>query len=338
MGRVRIGNLSNTFRTNTGAVDIYNGANANVFGTYDRMLAVLPNNVKYDSPAWGDVSFSAYYSFNLDGNFNTGGANGNGMDAAGDMNGANNAGIYGFGIFYTPGNVSLTWNNQIYQNTGIYQTMGGSQPGGVGTGANGGFLYTANQGINAYVSRLELQYDDPDSWFAGVGGQITQGLGYFSVPGNGNMNNYWIQNPSANGVNSQYINSANCANGYCPLNQAVLSTAEIGVSFGWHIDNWTPKIGYVYGSNLMAGGSPWDIISGNNQLGGTGYQQAIAELDWNITPRTIAFVNYGQIWWGNAAQNTIMSDGTNPGANAIAQSGSKWINNGTAAVGFSHTF
>ncbi len=337
-GRVRIGNLSNTFRTNTGAVDIYNGANANVFGTYDRMLAVLPNNVKYDSPAWGDVSFSAYYSFNLDGNFNTGGANGNGMDAAGDMNGANNAGIYGFGIFYTPGNVSLTWNNQIYQNTGIYQTMGGSQPGGVGTGANGGFLYTAQQGINAYVSRLELQYDDPDSWFAGVGGQITQGLGYFSVPGNGNMNNYWIQNPSANGVNSQYINSANCANGYCPLNQAVLSTAEIGVSFGWHIDNWTPKIGYVYGSNLMAGGSPWDIISGNNQLGGTGYQQAIAELDWNITPRTIAFVNYGQIWWGNAAQNTIMSDGTNPGANAIAQSGSKWINNGTAAVGFSHTF
>lgn len=50
-------------------------------------------------------------------------------------------------------------------------------------------------------------------------------------------------------------------------------------------------------------------------------------------------VNYGQLWYGSAAQNTTMSSsGTNPGPNAIAQNGSKWINNGTSAVGFSHTF
>lgn len=111
------------------------------------------------------------------------------------------------------------------------------------------------------------------------------------------------------------------------------------MSIGWHVDNWTPKIGYVYGANLMAGGSPWDIINGNNQLGGTGYQQAIAELDWNITPRTIAFINYGQIWYGNAAQNTVwQSSGQAPNSNAITTGGSKYINNGTAAVGFSHTF
>lgn len=329
-GRIRIGNISNTLRTNTGAVDIYNGGNANVMGTYDRALRVLAENVRYDSPSFAGAKFSLYYSANTDGNFNTGGANGNGI-YAGDMNNFNNAPIVGGGIFYNPGNYSITWNNQVWQNTGIYQTMGGSQPGYIGT-------TQVSQGINAYLSRLELQYNDPDSWFLGIGGQITQGLGWFSVPGQGNMNNFWVQNPSANGVNSNYINQSSCANGYCALNQAVLSTAEVGISLGWHIDNWTPKIGYVMGNNMMAGGTPWDIIAGNNQIGGTGYQQVLAEIDWNITPRTIAFVNYGQLWYGNAAQNTVITSGTTPSANAIAQNGSKWINNGTSAVGFSHTF
>ncbi|MEN9946735.1 MAG: hypothetical protein RLZZ293_1121 [Pseudomonadota bacterium] len=331
-GRVRIGNLSNTYRTNTGAVDIFNGANANVMGNYDRFAQILEETIRYDSPTWNDLSFSGFYSFNQDGNFNTGGANGNGMDQSGDMNGNNNAAILGFGLFYTPGNFSVTWNNQVALNTGVYQTMGGTTPGSIGES-------TVQQGINAYASRLEVGYNDPDSWFLGVGGQISQGYGWFSVPGNGNLNNFWIQNSAANRVNNQYINGANCANGFCPLNQASLSTAEAGISFGWHIENWTPKIGYVYGANMMAGGQPWNIIAGKNQIGGTGYQQAVAELDWNITPRTIAFINYGQIWYGSAAQNTVIqSSATAPDANAITTGGSKWINNGTAAVGFSHTF
>ena len=88
----------------------------------------------------------------------------------------------------------------------------------------------------------------------------------------------------------------------------------------------------------MAGGSAWDIITGNNQLGGTNYQNAIAELDWNITPRTIAFINYGQVWVANVLQNQVKTSGTAPAANAIAQMGSSPVNNGTSAVGFSHTF
>ena len=93
-GRVRIGNLSNTFRTNTGAVDIYNGGNANGMGNYDRVLTVLPEMVRYDSPAWGDLSFSIYYSFNQDGELNTGGSDGHSMAGLKDLNGYNNAGIY----------------------------------------------------------------------------------------------------------------------------------------------------------------------------------------------------------------------------------------------------
>lgn len=330
-GRVRIGNLSNTLRTNTGAIDIYNGSNANVMGTYDRALRVLPETIRYDSPSLNNVKFSAYYSANTDGNFNTGGANGNGI-YQGDMNGFNNSPIIGFGIFYIPGDFSFTWNNQLWTNTGIYQTMGGSQPGYIGSNQ-------VSQGVNAYLSRLELSYNDFDGLFLGVGGQITQSIGWWSVPGQGNMNNFWIQNPSANGVNSNYINQAGCANGYCPLNQAVLSTAEVGLSIGWHIDNWMVKAGYVTGNNLMAGGTPLEIIGGSNQIGGTNYQQVVAELDWNITPRTIAFLSGGQIWYGGAAQNTVMSSaGTAPSANAIAIGGSKWSNNSTIAAGFSHTF
>lgn len=338
-GRVRIGNLSNTFRTNTGAVDIYNGANANGMGTYDRVMAILPTTARFDSPTWGNFSFNAYLSTNTDGNFNTGGANGNGMMAGGDENGYNNAPIYGFGLAWQPGKFGVTLNTQIASDVGMYKTYGGTV-GGYGPGttdSNGNFSgQQVTQGLTAYASRLEFSYNNPDSWFVGVGGQITQGYGYFSVAGNGNMNNLWIQNSAAGNVNGQYLN-ANTGSSWTSLNTANLGTAEAGLSFGWHVNNWTPKIGYVYGSNMMNGGSPWDLINGNNQIGGTGYQQVVAELDWNITPRTIAFVNWGQVWWGNTA--TSMVKGTDPGTNNMNQAGgSTWVNNSTTAVGFSHTF
>lgn len=336
-GRFRIGNLSNTFRTNTGAVDIFNGANANVLGTYDRFLMVIPQMVRIDSPTWSNVSFSLYTSFGNDGNLNTGGVNGNSFGSGRDMNGKYNDGIYGLGVFYTPGDFSLTWNTQIQPNSGVYQTIqnGGSTGGLTPAGSN------VTQGINAWVSRVEAGYNNPDSWFIGAGGQISQGYGYFAVPGNGNMQNLWIMQGATGNVNSQYLGT--CASSWCPLNTAVLGTAEIGASFGWHVENWTPKISYVLGSNMMNGGSPWDLIAGSNQIGGTGYQQAIAELDWNITPRTIAFVNIGQTFWGNTSNS--MRKGLNPGTisgnptDSVGQAGgSVWINNMTTAIGFSHTF
>lgn len=330
-GRVKIGNLSNTYRTNTGAVDIFNGANANVMGTYDRFLAVLPQMVRFDSPTWSNFAFSAYISANQDGNFNTGGANGNGMSQGSDENGYNNAPIYGFGLFYNPGNFSATFNTQIEQNTGIYQCMGGSCNGLTPSGG------TVSQGINAYSSRLELSYNNPNSWFVGAGAQIAQGYGYQSQPGNGDMNNLWIMNSATGNVNSQYLNP-NFGGNWQSLNTAVLGTAEVGASFGWHINNWTPKIGYTYGSNVMNNGTPWDLINGNNQIGGTGYQQVVAELDWNITPRTIAFVNWGQQWWGNTANSMVKASASPDGASMDQAGGSMYINTATTAVGFSHTF
>lgn len=335
-GRARIGNISNTFRTNTGAVDIYNGNNANSFGNYDRVMRILPMNLRYDSPSWSNFIFSAYYSFNQDGNFNVGGSNGNGAAGGADMNTFNGYPIFGAVLAYQPGNFSVTWNNQMWQNVGQYVDMGGSSPAIYGN-------QTVSQPYNAFVSRLELGYNNRDSWFIGAGAQITQGLGWFSQPGFGNMNNVWINNPQANGINNQYVTNCNGQTGYCALNVAVLSTAEAGVSFGWHINNWTPKIGYMYGANMMAGGNPWNIISGNNQLGNTGYQQFAAELDWNITPRTIAFVSTGQIWYGSSAYNLYRynptnNGGTGPDSSYMANNATAWNNNFTTAFGLSHTF
>lgn len=329
-GRARIGNLSNAYRTNTGAVDVFNGNNANSMGTYDRFIRVLPQSVRYDSPAWGNFSFLAYISANEDGNFNSGGANGNGITGAADENGFNGFPIYGFGLSYNPGNVSVSWNTQLNTNVGMYQAFGGSQGG---YGPNG---QQVTQGINAYSSRLELGYNNPDSWFGGIGGQISQGYGYQSQAGNGNMGNLWVNSSAIGSMNSAYYDPS--GTNWYNLNQAVLSTAEIGATFGWHVRNWTPKIGYMYGSNVMSGGSPFDILSGKNQLAGTGYQQLLAELDWNITPRTIAFVSWGQQWWGNTATSMIKGAQPPSGATLNDLGGSMYSNNMTSAVGFSHTF
>ena len=336
-GRIRIGNISNTFRTNTGAIDIFNGANANVFGTYDRVLKVMPQTIRYDSPKFNNLSFSFAYDFNQDGNFNTGGVNGNSINQLGSMNAFNNAPVINWGIFYTPNYFTLSWNTQIWQNLGSYQTLGGNSQGYIGTSSAN--VVTLNSAYNPYVTRLEFGYNDPDGMFAGIGMQISQGLWWNSQPGFAGVGNVWFGNGSYNDINSSYYT---CPSGttYCYLNQNILATQEIGISFGWHIENWTLKAGYIFGNNAMVAGSVWDAIVGNNQIGGTGYQQVVTEIDWNITPRTIVFANFGQIWYGNTANNTMYTTNV-PNNNSsvnLTTWGPKYINNATSAIGLTHTF
>ena len=341
-GRFRIGNLSNTYRTNTGAVDIYNGNNANAFGTYDRFMRVLPQAARFDAPTWGNFSFSAYISANEDGNFNTGGINGNGMGSGmTDENGYTGNPIWGLGLSYNPGNFSATWNLNMAPNTGMYKHMGGQSGAGMGPlNPTTGQAIPVDFGINAYSTRLEFGYNNPDSWFIGLGGQISQGYGYQSQAGNGNMGNIWVNQAGIGAVNAAYYNNTgNLGTEWYNMNQAILSTAEIGASFGWHVQNWTPKIGYMYGANTNAGAiNPFNIISGKNGIAGTGYQQVVGELDWNITPRTIAFVSSGVQMWGNTAQNMIKASSDPQTLDMNAVGGSWYNNNVTTAVGFSHTF
>ena len=105
---------------------------------------------------------------------------------------------------------------------------------------------------------------------------------------------------------------------------------------------WTPKIGYAYGNNLMTGGSMSEVMFGSaSQIANSGYQQLVAELDWNITPRTLTFVNFGQVWWGNTMNNIAFNSPTPSGTATpgTVNGGNSYQNNqATVALGFSHTF
>lgn len=348
-GKIRIGNLSNTFRTDTGAVDVYNGAYANVLGTYDRFAQVMPATARFDSPTWNNFHFGVAVGFNDIGSYNTGGLGNGGAYNWGSINGFNDSPTYNLGLAYTPGNFSITWNTQISPNVGTYAyqtSQQGMSPGGIYGNGN------VNQmaAYNAYVSRLELGYNNPDSWFVGAGVQVSNGYGWQGAAGFGNQNNISI-NPAVGQPSGSAWTTNKCQNGascqaLTVLNVQQVQTQEFGATFGWHLDQFTPKVSYMYGGNWMQGSNPWQALTGSgDSIGGTGYNQAVAELDWNITPRTIAYINYGQIWYGNMAQNMQYGSaysGTyyaaTSGYNWSAGNGLAYANTQTAALGFSHTF
>ena len=103
--------------------------------------------------------------------------------------------------------------------------------------------------------------------------------------------------------------------------------------FGWDVPS-----GRILG--FRAAGDIWSVATGSaNQISGTGYNNAVAELDWNVTPKTIVFINYGQIWYGSTLQN-ISYCGTSCGTAGSTVNGSNqgWQDQSSAALGFSHTF
>ncbi len=327
-GRVRFGNLSNTFRSGLGSVDLYSyGNGVNGMGLWSRTNAVMPTAVKYDSPTWGGFNFSALYSFNTSGQIGVSGLGYSNTFNAG-LNGYYSGGIYNLGLGWKHNNYSVQMATQVWQNVGQY-TDGATIKN---LPVINGKQYPNAAYENAYASKLEFSYDDPDGLIAGAGIQIASGLGWNSWANSGGaFNNVYVNPTYAGGI----TNGSNIAG----LNSAEYQTQELAASLGWHLGEWTPKIGYVYGSNLMYGGNITSIATAQaKQIDNSGYQQLVAELDWNITPKTIAFVNAGQIWYGSLLQN-IMYCGTGCAAPTTFNGNHASQNNqATVAVGFSHTF
>ncbi|HLX52773.1 MAG TPA: hypothetical protein VKR58_02475, partial [Aquella sp.] len=130
---------------------------------------------------------------------------------------------------------------------------------------------------------------------------------------------------------------------YQGLTSNQYQTQELGGTLGWHVGQWTPKLGYMYGNNLMYNGTITSVAAGTaNYIPNSGYQQIVAELDWNITPRTIVFLNFGQEWYGNTVQNIAFCGGTGcsliKGANPVNATNQYLFNQASGAIGFSHTF
>ena len=315
-GRIRLGNLSNYIRSNMGAVDTFNYNNGvDGLPLWSRTPRILTTAMRYDSPNWAGFSFSGMYSYGSNstwvGSSIANPANaGNGSAFAGLYSG----GIWSGGLSWTGNGFGVKLGTQVNQQVGLYNS-------GSGTVAP----YPNSQYSNAYVDRLELSYEDPDGVILGLGYQITKGWGWGGWANSGGSFNNVIYNPGFN---------------VAGLTSSQYQSQEAAAAIGWHLGPWTPKVAYAYGNNLMYGGDIWGIISGNNnQIANTGYQQVALELDWNITPKTIVFVNYGQAWYGNTLHN-IAWCGANCGGSSSQVTGTNdaFTNQSTEAIGFTHTF
>jgi predicted porin len=317
-GRLRLGNLSNYMRSSMGAIDTFNYNNGvNGLGTWSRSSRLLPTSIRYDSPTWGGFNFSGEYSYQTDGAIGVSGV-GSTNNFGGGLNGVYSAGVISGGVAWKNSNYSVKLGTMITQEVGAYSN-----------GTSGLYMPAGSQAAypNAYINRLEFGYDDPEGMIIGAGLQVSNGQGWFSWANSGGSMNNYIYNP---GYNVQGLNT----NQY--------QTQELSASFGWHLGPWTPKIAYVYGGNMMYGGNMLSIATGAaSQIANSGYQQAVAELDWNITPKTIVFINAGQVWWGSTMQNVSycgLNCATTKQGTPVNGSNQAFLNQSSTAIGFTHTF
>ena len=315
-GKFTMGNLSNYVRSNQGDVDTFNSGNGANGMLYSRASSLLPYSVRYDSPTWNGFSFAGVYSFNNGGAVDITSMSGSEV-LNNNVNGYYSGGIYNAGLSWRADKFSATLSTQIWQDVGTYATA----TSGMSSPVNA--VYPNSAYNNAYMNRLELAYEDPNGLLVGVGLQTASGYGWNSaVTSGGSWGNVgWTGNIPAGLNTNQY------------------QTQEAAVSLGYHMGPWMPKIGYAYGNNLMYDGNVLQVAGGTaSQIPDSGYQQVVAELDWNITPRTILFVNYGQIMYGSTVQdvnfytNASTTTGGAIGGTGYVQSQS------TAAIGMSHTF
>jgi|SRR6185437_193963 len=318
-GRIRLGNLSNYMRSSMGAVDLYNHNNGvNGFNNYSRVNQLMPTTIRYDSPTWYGLSIAGAYSFQSSGLQGVSSIN-TSTNFNGGLNASYAGGVYSIGAGWEGGNFSVKLGTWVFQNVGSYSTDLSSN---VCSSSTPNACYQ-----NAYTNRLELGYNDPDGLIVGLGLQTTSGLGWAGWATSGGSWNNYVTNTGYN---------------YQGLTNNQYQTQEMGGTVGWHLGQWTPKLGYMYGNNLMYGGNITSVAAGTaNYIPNSGYQQVVAELDWNITPRTIVFLNFGQEWYGNTVQN-IAYCGTGcsliKGANPVNATNQYLFNQASGALGFSHTF
>ncbi len=325
-GRIRMGNLSNYMRSDMGNVDMYNYASGvNGLGSFSRTNKLVSTSMRYDSPTWHGISFGALYGFSTNGLTGVSSVN-NGNNFSGGLGGVYAGGIYSFGLSWSNSNWNVDLGTMVWQNVGTYSTGStGMSP----CSPTNGVCYPNSAYGPAYANRLEIGFNDVDGLIFGTGIQTTSGLAW----------NSWANSGGTLGVTYNPAFAA-AATQLAANNQ--LQTQEIAVSLGYHLGPWTPKISYAYGNNLMVNGDMGNVLDGDaQQIPNSGYQQLVAELDWNITPRTIAFANFGQVWYGSTLTNVAIGQTTPIGSatSGVVNGNNAYQNNqSTVALGFSHTF
>ncbi|MBY0379388.1 MAG: hypothetical protein K2P99_03190 [Burkholderiales bacterium] len=321
-GMLRLGNLSSYLRSYMGAIDIFNynsGYGANGLSIWSRTSAnvVLPYSFMYNSSSWHGFTIGVDYTWDNLNNFGANTTVHKSYLGGNSQNGDYQSGIASYGIAWQNGDFKINFASQLWNVVGVYPQ---TPPIAIAYNipSNSSYSY-------AYVHRFEMSYNDPGGLYTAAGVQITDGLGWSGWANSGGAFNNYIVNQGYN---------------YAGLSQAEYQTQEFALSAGYHVGQWMPKIAYSYGNNLMYGGSLGEVIQGTaNQIANSGYQQIVAELDYTLTPRTLLFVNYGQIWYGATLQNIsycgINCNGGNPRAN-VNQVNQAFANQVSFAIGMSH--
>jgi predicted porin len=317
-GRIRLGNLSNYMRSSMGAIDWYTyTSGADGAGVYSRTVQLLPSSIRFDSPTWGGFSFAAMYAFQTSAQQGVYGLNTSNTLGPG-INGFYAGGVYSIGASWIWNYFSVKAGTMINENVGSYTTNLSNNLNPIND------TYPSAAYKNAYANRIEVAYNDPDGAVGGIGFQTTSGWGFGGWPNSGGSWGNYVTNPGYN---------------FPGLNSNQFQTQEAALSLGWHLGPWTPKVSYLYGNNLMYNSDVLNVAVGNgNQIPNSGYQQVIGELDWNITPRTIVFINYGQIWYGNTLANVSFCGNSCANVTTVDASNRAARSQGTGGIGFSHTF
>ncbi len=336
-GRVRLGNIGDFQRDNMGITNMFNSANGVNGLQYSRTGKLIPTSIRYDSPSWAGFNMVAMYGFNSSGLTGVSGVNGFNTFSQG-LNGDYSGGIYSLGVNWANGNWGVALGTTIWQNVGSY-TTGTNGMSTSCVSSNGGQICYPNASYGpAYANTLEINYNDPDGLIANMAFQTTNGFGMNSWPNSGGAIAMGTATGGATATGMVY-NPGYQAVATQLGNTNAMQMQEIAISLGYHLGAWTPKVGYGYANNMMTGGGIGDVIDGSaQQIANSGYQQAVAELDWNITPRTIAFVNFGQIWYGSTLTNVSFVGNNSAGQFAVNGSNAYQNNQSTVAMGFSHTF
>ncbi|MXR38188.1 porin [Neisseriaceae bacterium B2N2-7] len=139
----------------------------------------------------------------------------------------------------------------------------------------------------ALGQRFELMYSEGPLYLA-AGYQQTRGYG----------GNLW---PAANP-------------GFDTLGNTNYKTREAELTASYSLGNFTPRLTYAYG---------WDVDANGSKQSDTGYKQWVVGTDYQISKRTMSYVSYGHVKYGQ---------------NVPFYSGSGTDSEYTLGVGVSHSF
>ncbi|MCL6264333.1 porin [Craterilacuibacter sp. RT1T] len=190
---------------------------------------------------------------------------------------------FNFGVSYNLGAFTAAYSYLNYQNSNAWTNPDGD--------------IVRNGDSPALGQRFEVMYSEGPLYLA-AGYQQTKGYG----------NNLWP------GANPSFDNLTVVGQTPDSLLGKNFKTKEAELTASYSLGNFTPRLTYAYG---------WDVDANGAKQSDTGYKQWVVGTDYQISKRTMSYLSYGRVKYGQ---------------NVPFDSGSGDDNEYTLGVGISHSF